>query len=125
VALHLSADHATQLEVAAMLGVSDSLVSDYRRRIEQELRALSFAEIEEARRFEQALRERVRTLVLLRQVSPSRHSLQVGGPSGLTAKAITYSLQSLAGDWNSVAGAGFLGYCVRHGRKWSNIGLIF
>jgi len=60
---YLSADHATQLEVAAMLGVSDSLVSDYRRRIEQELRALSFAEIEEARRFEQALRERVRTLV--------------------------------------------------------------
>src|SRR5258708_7639779 len=54
---------------------------------------------------------------LLRQVSPSRHSLQVGGPSGLTAKAITYSLQSLAGDWNSVAGAGFLGDCVRHGRK--------
>src|SRR6266478_4844474 len=60
---YLSADQATQLEVAAMLGVSDSLVSDYRRRIEQELRALSFAEIEEARRFEQALRERVRTLV--------------------------------------------------------------
>jgi predicted transcriptional regulator len=61
---YLSADHSTQLEVAAMLGVSDSLVSDYRRRIEQELRALSFGEIEEARRFELALRERVRTLVL-------------------------------------------------------------
>jgi hypothetical protein len=53
------------LEVAATLGVSDSLVSDYRRRIEQELRALSFSEIEEARRFEMALRERVRTLVLI------------------------------------------------------------
>jgi hypothetical protein len=45
------------------LGVSDSLVSDYRRRIEQELRALSFKEVEEARWFELALRERVRTLV--------------------------------------------------------------
>jgi hypothetical protein len=62
---YLSPDHSTQLEVAATLGVSDSLVSDYRRRIEQELRALSFAEIEEARRFEMALREHVRTLVLI------------------------------------------------------------
>ncbi len=62
---YLSADHATQLEVAATLGVSDSLVSDYRRRIEQELRALSFGEIEEARRFEMALRTRVRSLVLV------------------------------------------------------------
>jgi hypothetical protein len=62
---YLSPDHATQLEVAATLGVSDSLVSDYRRRIEQELRALSFSEIEEARRFEMALRERVRALVLI------------------------------------------------------------
>jgi hypothetical protein len=60
---YLSPDHATQLEVAATLGVSDSLVSDYRRRIEQELRALSFTEVEEARMFELALRERVRTMV--------------------------------------------------------------
>jgi hypothetical protein len=62
---YLSPDHSTQLEVASTLGVSDSLVSDYRRRIEQELRALSFAEIEEARRFEMALRDRVRALVLI------------------------------------------------------------
>jgi hypothetical protein len=60
---YLSTDHATQLEIAATLGVSDSLVSDYRRRIEQELRALSFTEVEEARMFELALRERVRTMV--------------------------------------------------------------
>jgi hypothetical protein len=60
---YLSADHSTQLEVAAALGVSDSLVSDYRRRIEQELRALSFSEVEEARRFEGALRDRVKDLV--------------------------------------------------------------
>jgi hypothetical protein len=64
---YLSPDHATQLEVAATLGVSDSLVSDYRRRIEQELRALAFSEIEEARRFELALREKVRSLVLLEE----------------------------------------------------------
>lgn len=60
---YLSSDHSTQLEVAATLGVSDSLVSDYRRRIEQELRALSFNEIDEAKQFELALRKRVRQLV--------------------------------------------------------------
>jgi predicted transcriptional regulator len=61
---YLSPDHVTQLEAASRLGVSDSLVSDYRRRIEQELRALAFGEIEQARRFETSLRERVRALVL-------------------------------------------------------------
>jgi hypothetical protein len=60
---YLSPDHSTQLEVAASLGVSDSLVSDYRRRIEQELRALSFSQIEEAKQFELALRKRVKELV--------------------------------------------------------------
>jgi predicted transcriptional regulator len=59
----LSPDHSTQLEVAAVLGVSDSLVSDYRRRIEQELRALSFTEVEEAKQFELALKEHVKTLI--------------------------------------------------------------
>jgi hypothetical protein len=61
---YLSPDHSTQLEVAAVLGVSDSLVSDYRRRIEQELRALSFTEVEEAKQFEMALRPHVKTLML-------------------------------------------------------------
>jgi hypothetical protein len=60
---YLSPDHATQLEVAAVLGVSDSLVSDYRRRIEQELRALSFTEVEEAKQFEYALRKHVKALM--------------------------------------------------------------
>ena len=64
---YLSPEHSTQLEVAAVLGVSDSLVSDYRRRIEQELRELSFSEVEEARRFEGALRERVRELMLVNE----------------------------------------------------------
>jgi hypothetical protein len=60
---YLSPEHLTQLEVAASLGVSDSLVSDYRRRIEQELRALTFVEVEEARQFELALRDRVKELM--------------------------------------------------------------
>ena len=59
---YLSPDQMTQLETAARLGVSDSLVSDYRRRIETTLRALPFSEVDEARRFERALRERVRPL---------------------------------------------------------------
>lgn len=62
---YLSPDHTTQLEAAARLGVSDSLVSDYRRRIEEQLRALAFTEIEQARRFETSLRERISMLVLL------------------------------------------------------------
>ena len=62
---YLSPDHTTQLEVAATLGVSDSLVSDYRHRIEEELRALSFKEVEEARLFELALREHVRRLIAI------------------------------------------------------------
>jgi hypothetical protein len=60
---YLSPAHITQLEAAARLNVSDSLVSDYRRRIEQQLRALAFSEIEEARRFETALRERVNLFI--------------------------------------------------------------
>ena len=53
----------TQLEVAAMLGVSDSLVSDYRRRIETNLQQLSFTGVNEARQFEQALKRKVRDLI--------------------------------------------------------------
>ncbi|HEX8686444.1 MAG TPA: hypothetical protein VF654_08075 [Pyrinomonadaceae bacterium] len=60
---YLSPAHITQLEAAARLSVSDSLVSDYRRRIEQQLRALSLTGIEEARRFETALRERVNSFI--------------------------------------------------------------
>jgi hypothetical protein len=60
---YLSADGGTQLEVAAMLGVSDSLVSDYRRRIETSLQQLSFTGVNEARQFEQALKRRVRAMI--------------------------------------------------------------
>jgi hypothetical protein len=60
---YLSPSRHTQLEVAAMLGVSDSLVSDYRRRIEQQLRALTLGGIDGARAFEAALKERVSRLM--------------------------------------------------------------
>ncbi|MGI8556350.1 MAG: hypothetical protein ACR2LT_08360 [Pyrinomonadaceae bacterium] len=62
---YLTSDGGTQLEVAARLGVSDSLVSDYRRRIETTLQQLSFAGVGEARQFEQALKKKVRTIVVL------------------------------------------------------------
>jgi hypothetical protein len=60
---YLSSDGGTQLEVAEILGVSDSLVSDYRHRIEANLQQLSFAGVGEARQFEQALKKRVRNLI--------------------------------------------------------------
>lgn len=60
---YLSSNSGTQLEVAAMLGVSDSLVSDYRRRIETHLQELSFTGVGEARQFEQALKKKVRKII--------------------------------------------------------------
>ena len=60
---YLISDSGTQLEVADMLGVSDSLVSDYRKRIETHLQQLSFNGVNEARQFEKALRQKVRDLV--------------------------------------------------------------
>ena len=46
-----------------MLGVSDSLVSDYRKRIESNLQQLTFNGINEARQFERALKSRVRVML--------------------------------------------------------------
>jgi hypothetical protein len=60
---YLSSDSGTQLEVAEMLGVSDSLVSDYRKRIEMNLQQLSFSGVGEARQFEQALRKKVKEII--------------------------------------------------------------
>lgn len=60
---YLISDSGTQLEVAEMLGVSDSLVSDYRKRIESNLQSLSFNGVNEARQFEKALRRKVRDLI--------------------------------------------------------------
>ncbi len=60
---YLISDSGTQLEVAEMLGVSDSLVSDYRKRIEINLQELSFGGVNEARQFEKALKRKVRDMV--------------------------------------------------------------
>ena len=60
---YLSADGGTQLEVADKLGVSDSLVSDYRKRIESNLQELSFSGVNEARQFEKVLKLQVREMV--------------------------------------------------------------
>ncbi len=60
---YLISDSGTQLEVAEMLGVSDSLVSDYRKRIESNLQSLSFNGVNEARQFEKALRRKVRDMI--------------------------------------------------------------
>lgn len=60
---YLISDSGTQLEVAEMLGVSDSLVSDYRKRIETNLSQLAFDGVNEARQFERALKKRVREMI--------------------------------------------------------------
>lgn len=62
---YLISDGGTQLEVAEMLGVSDSLVSDYRKRIEANLQLLSFSGVNEARQFEKALKMKVRELITM------------------------------------------------------------
>jgi len=65
---YLVSDGGTQLEIAEMLGVSDSLVSDYRKRIEAHLQGLAFNGVNEARQFERALKKRVREMVVEEQV---------------------------------------------------------
>jgi hypothetical protein len=62
---YLISDSGTQLEVAEMLGVSDSLVSDYRKRIEVNLQQLTFNGVNEARRFEKALKTKVRDMITI------------------------------------------------------------
>ncbi len=62
---YLVSDSGNQLEVAEMLGVSDSLVSDYRKRIEANLQQLTFSGVNEARHFEKALKVKVRDLITM------------------------------------------------------------
>ncbi len=64
---YLSADGGTQLEVADKLGVSDSLVSDYRKRIEANLQDLSFGGVNEARQFEKVLKIEVKEIMTTEQ----------------------------------------------------------
>jgi len=68
---YLISDSGTQLEVAAMLGVSDSLVSDYRKRIEANLQQLTFGGVNEARHFEKALKSTVRSMVTVEKETVS------------------------------------------------------
>ncbi len=68
---YLSSANGTQLEVAAFLGVSDSLVSDYRRRIEAQLQELSFTGVGEARQFEQALKAKVLEIIARNEGEPA------------------------------------------------------
>lgn len=56
---YLSDEHPTQLRVAALLGVSDTLVSNYRQRIERALCSLSLTSVAEACLFEEALTARM------------------------------------------------------------------
>ncbi len=55
----LDADEPSQLEIAEMVGLSDSSVSDYRRKIEAELRKLDFTP-EQVRAFAEELDEQLR-----------------------------------------------------------------
>jgi hypothetical protein len=64
---YLVSNGGTQLEVAELLGVSDSLVSDYRKRIEGLLQNLSFGGVNEARHFEKALKRKVREMVAVEE----------------------------------------------------------
>jgi len=66
---YLVSEGGTQLEVAEMLGVSDSLISDYRKRIETNLQALSFEGVNEARQFEKALKKRIREMITVQKES--------------------------------------------------------
>ena len=60
---YLASDSRTQLEIADKLGVSDSLVSDYRKRIEANLQNLSFNSVNEARQFEKVLKIEVKEMI--------------------------------------------------------------
>ena len=68
---YLTDGGGTQIEVAELLGVSDSLVSDYRKRIEANLQELSFDGVNEARQFEKALKNRVRNMVTVEKMEMS------------------------------------------------------
>jgi hypothetical protein len=55
----LDSDEPSQMEIAEMIGLSDSSVSDYRRKIEAELRKLNFT-LEQLRCFAEELDEQLR-----------------------------------------------------------------
>lgn len=56
---YFDAEEPSQLEIAEMVGISDSSVSDYRRKIETEMRKLDFAQ-DQLRAFAEELSEQLR-----------------------------------------------------------------
>ena len=60
---YLSRQGRTQGEIADQLGISDSLVSDYRKRIETSLREMSLEELADARHFESVLKRKVEAMI--------------------------------------------------------------
>jgi len=77
----LDADEPSQLEIAEMVGLSDSSVSDYRRKIEAELRKLNFTP-EQAPAFAEELDEQLRWRLSLLEESHSNEEeeLDTGAP---------------------------------------------
>lgn len=81
----------SQLSIAEMVGISDSSVSDYRRRIESEMRKLGF-EPEQLRYFAEELDEQLR--LRLKQISKRREQLRAEKAARSVWPA--YSFNSLA-----------------------------
>ncbi|MFN7949244.1 MAG: hypothetical protein U0Z53_28070 [Blastocatellia bacterium] len=81
----------SQLSIAEMVGISDSSVSDYRRRIESEMRKLGF-EPEQLRYFAEELDEQLR--LRLKQISKRREQLRAEKAARPVWPA--YSFNSLA-----------------------------
>lgn len=73
---YLLRPHKTQFEAAMLLGVSGSLVSNYCCRIEKELSALKFTDVEIARLFEHTLRERLRHDWAVKSIETKESQLQ-------------------------------------------------
>ncbi|MDX2029395.1 MAG: hypothetical protein SF339_01915 [Blastocatellia bacterium] len=70
-------EEPSQLEIAELVGISDSSVSDYRRKIEAEMRKLRFAQ-EYLRCFADELDEQLRWRLSLPEKAPFRHEFETG-----------------------------------------------
>ncbi|MFN0086553.1 MAG: hypothetical protein ACKVX9_14285 [Blastocatellia bacterium] len=70
-------EEPSQLEIADLVGISDSSVSDYRRKIEVEMRKLRFAQ-EDLRCFADELDEQLRWRLSLPEKAPDRREFEAG-----------------------------------------------
>jgi hypothetical protein len=68
---YFDSEEPSQLEIAEMVGISDSSVSDYRRKIEVEMRNLSFSP-EQLGSFTEELNEQLRWRLSLPEITPRR-----------------------------------------------------